>query len=137
MVFMATRRVLIIDDEMGVQEVVRGCLEDIAGWEVITANSGLEGLSKVTMEQPNAIILDVRMPEMDGLTVLQQLKSNPKTCTIPVVLLTSEASLTQSDEPLALDIVGIIAKPFNPIALVDQVASLLRWSLADGSQEFL
>jgi CheY-like chemotaxis protein len=79
-----------IDDEPDVQAVVRGCLEDIGGWEVISAASGREGLVQMMAHSPDAIVLDMMMPEMDGLAFLKALNTNPLLCPTPVVFLTAK-----------------------------------------------
>ncbi len=126
---MSTKRVLIIDDEADVRTVVRGCLEDIAGWEVVTANSGKDGLSKVISESPDAILLDVMMPEMDGLAFLSALRNYVKEASLPVVLLTAKINVTESAQLPGLNIKGVIAKPFDPFQLVEQLADLLGWQV--------
>lgn len=126
---MAPKRVLIIDDESDVREVVRGCLEDIAGWEVTAAASGQEGLSKIAAEPPDAILLDLMMPGMDGLTFLKVLRNQPVGVTIPVVLLTAKFNLSQATQDSELDVRGIIPKPFDPFLLVDQFANFLGWQM--------
>lgn len=126
---MATKRVLIIDDEADVRTVIRGCLEDIAGWEVVTAESGKEGLVKVITETPDAIMLDLMMPGMDGLAFLSVLRNYTKEATLPVVLLTAKINVAQSEELSGLNIKGVIAKPFDPFQLVEQFASLLDWDM--------
>jgi CheY-like chemotaxis protein len=82
------KRILVVDNEDYIQEATQMCLETMAGWEVVTASSGREGLLKAAAEQPDAILLDFMMPEMDGLMTFQQLQANPLTQAIPVVLLT-------------------------------------------------
>lgn len=124
-----TKRVLIIDDEAILLEVVQGCLEEIAGWNVLTANSGWEGLTKAATEQPDAIVLDVMMPGMDGLALLKRLKAEAGTRSIPVVLLTAKVELTDPRRSADLDVAGVIAKPFEPFQLVEQLATVLGWSL--------
>lgn len=124
-----TKHVLVIDDETDVQEVVRGCLEDIAGWSVVTASSGFEGLERLAEERPNAILLDVMMPGMDGLTFLQHLQANPEYRSIPVILLTAKIGLTESHQFAELGVAGAISKPFNPILLADQMATYLSWDV--------
>ncbi|PSB14129.1 response regulator [filamentous cyanobacterium CCP1] len=124
---MATKRVLVIDDEADVRAVVRGCLEDIAGWEVVIAESGKEGLAKVITDPPDAIMLDVMMPGMNGLEFLSALRNYTKGITLPVVLLTAKINLTESDELANLNVKGVIAKPFDPFRLVEQVAYFLGW----------
>jgi CheY-like chemotaxis protein len=125
MVVIPTNRVLVIDDDAPVQMVVQSCFEELAGWEVLTADSGAEGLAKAIAEPPDVIILDMMMPGMDGLTFLQHLKANPKTQAIPVVILTARTDLLQSYDYSAYGVVRTIAKPFDPISLVDQVAQAL------------
>lgn len=126
---MATKRVLIIDDEADVRAVVRGCLEDIAGWEVVTAGSGQEGLVKVISESPDAILLDVMMPGMDGLAFLAVLQNCVQETSPPVVLLTAKISIPESDQFLGFNVKGVIAKPFDPFLLVKQFANFLDWEV--------
>jgi CheY-like chemotaxis protein len=122
---MSPKRVLVIDDEDAVREIVQSCFEDIAGWEVITANSGQEGLTKALAEIPEAIVLDVMMPGMDGIALLRKLQTYPTARSIPVVLLTAKDGLTNPIALSSLGVVGIIAKPFDPLELANQVARLL------------
>ncbi|MBD1909348.1 MULTISPECIES: response regulator [unclassified Leptolyngbya] len=126
---MATKRVLVIDDEADVRAVVQGCLEDIAGWNVVTAASGFEGLQRVLIEQPDAIVLDVMMPGMDGFAFLQALHSQAQDRCIPVILLTAKINLDYTPTPSVLSIKGIISKPFDPFILAEQVASILNWQM--------
>lgn len=125
----ATKRVLIIDDEADVRAVIRGCLEEIAGWEVVSAESGKEGLIKVMTDSPDAILLDVMMPGMDGLAFLSILLNYSKEATLPVVLLTAKINLADLDEMSGLNIKGVIAKPFDPFLLVEQFANFLNWEV--------
>lgn len=125
---MSTKRVLVIDDEDDVRAVVRGCLEDIAGWQVRTVASGLEALAAVQAEQPDAILLDMMMPGMDGLTFLRTLRTEQLgAIEIPVVLLTAKLNFNSVDRLPDLGIRGIIPKPFEPFLLANQVAEFLAW----------
>lgn len=126
---MVRKRVLVIDDEDDVRAVVRGCLEDIAGWEVVTANSGKEGLVKVITDGPDAIMLDVMMPGMDGFAFLSALQNYSKNEMPPVVLLTAKISVTEAAELADLNIKGVITKPFDPFLLVKQLANFLDWEV--------
>jgi len=125
----STKQILVIDDEAAVQEVVQSCFEELAGWTVITANSGQAGLEQALANKPDAIVLDVLMPDIDGITLLRQLKASPTTEAIPVVLLTIASAFTDPGGCAALGAVGAIAKPFDPFDLVEQVADLLGWAL--------
>jgi CheY-like chemotaxis protein len=124
---MTTKRILVIDNEQYIQEVTQICLETVAGWQVITASSGLEGLSKAESEQPDAILLDLIMPEMDGLTTFEKLQENPLTRQIPVIFLT--AKVTASDDPSSvIKSLAAIPKPFNPLELANQISEILGWT---------
>src|ERR1700733_7034050 len=83
-----TQRILIIDDEDDIRQVAAMSLETVAGWDVLLASSGKQGIERASTEQPDAILLDVMMPEMDGPTTLLKLKANGSTSHIPVLLLT-------------------------------------------------
>jgi CheY-like chemotaxis protein len=124
---LATKRILIIEDEANLRIVVGTCLETLGGWEVLEAASGKEGLFLAQRERPDAILLDVMMPEMDGITVLQQLLANPELRTIPVVFLTAKVEMTDTRKFISLGAKGAIAKPFNPLILHHQVAAVLGW----------
>lgn len=124
----ATKRILFIDDELHIRQVVKACLEALGGWNVLLAASSQEGLVKAVSEKPDAILLDVMMPEMDGLALLQQLKANPVTQSIPVVFLTARLSLTEPQRFRELGVKGAIAKPFNSLTLVPQIANTLGWN---------
>jgi len=119
----------VIDDEDVVQEVIQGCLEDVGGWETLLAGSGSLGLRIATDELPDAILLDVSMPDMDGVETFQKLQENPETKDIPVVLLTAKIQPTDQAHFSQLGIVGVIAKPFDPMTLAGQVAEMLGWKL--------
>src|SRR5919201_2353556 len=85
------KRVLIIDDEDDIREVAQVSLEMVAGWEVLTARSGREGIQRAQAEQPDAILLDVMMPGLDGPSTFERLQADPSTRGIPVLLLTAKA----------------------------------------------
>ncbi len=123
-----TKRILFIDDETHVRQIVKACLESLGGWNVLLAASGQEGLSKAVSEQPDAILLDLMMPEMDGLVLLKKLQANSVTQSIPVVFLTARKSLTEPQKFQELGVKGAIAKPFNSMTLVPQIANALGWN---------
>lgn len=126
----AQKRILVIDDEANVRIVVRTCLEILGEWEVLLAASGHEGLLLAEAERPNAILLDVMMPGMNGVAFVRELQANPELQVIPVVFLTAKADLTQPRQFQALGVKGAIAKPFNPLTLHDQIATSLGWNQA-------
>ncbi|MEN9203721.1 MAG: response regulator [Thermostichus sp. DG02_2_bins_29] len=122
-----THRLLIIDDEPDIWEMTKLILENLAGWEVLTAESGPEGIQKAAQEQPEAILLDVMMPEMDGPTTLAQLRSRPETRGIPVIFLTAKVKDAQDSSFACLAADGCISKPFNAATLAAEISALLGW----------
>lgn len=123
---MTLKRILLIDDEASILAVARVGLKR-AGWSVLTAASGKEGIAKAETEQPDAIVLDVMMPEMDGLATLKQLQNNPLVKHIPVIFLTAKAQKTDRRRFYASGIKGFITKPFDPITLASQISGFLGW----------
>ena len=126
---MSNRRILIVDNEPSIQEVAQICLETVAGWEVSIASSGLEGLAAAEREQPDAILLDIMMPDMDGLDTFSRLQANPVTRSIPVILLTAKVQTTDRQNYSKLGIRSTIAKPFSPLELAQEIATTLGWKL--------
>ena len=123
---MTNKCILIIDDEEDIREVAQLCLEAMGGWQVCTAQSGSQGLMKAQSQQPDAILLDVMMPDMDGLSTLEKLRANPLTKNIPVIFLTAKNNLLDPDRLAQMGVKGIISKPFDPMSLAEQVAQFLE-----------
>lgn len=126
---MSEKRILVIDNEEYIREVAQICLETVAGWEVLTASSGKEGIQVAAAEQPDAILLDVMMPDMDGVTTFQLLQSDQKTRLIPVMLLTAKVQANDRRRYMEIGLKAVIAKPFDPLQLAGQVAAALGWSI--------
>jgi two-component system, OmpR family, alkaline phosphatase synthesis response regulator PhoP len=124
---MSHKRVLIIDDEVAIQTVVQFGLNLSVGWEVLTASSGAEGIERAAMEQPDMILLDVMMPEMDGLATFQKLRQTPQTQMIPVILLTAKAQAAEKRIFQTTGVNGVITKPFNSLDLAAQISRILDW----------
>jgi CheY-like chemotaxis protein len=117
-----------VDDEDGILEVAQLSLELTASWEVITASSGREALARAEAERPDAILLDVMMPEMDGPMTFERLQANPATRGIPVVLLTAKAQVAEQRRLAESGVAGVLSKPFDPMQLAADVARVLGWS---------
>ncbi|MHC0062986.1 response regulator [Nostoc sp. UIC 10890] len=126
---MTTKQILVVDNEQYIQEVAKICLETVAGWEVKTASSGQEGIIKAETYQPDAILLDVMMPEMDGITTFEKLQANPLTKAIPVILLTAKIQASDRRRYTQMGMISAIAKPFNPLELAAEIAVALGWNL--------
>lgn len=126
---MKEKCILLIDDEETIQEVVQLGIEIEAGWKVAIASSGLEGIAVAQAQQPDAILLDVMMPDMDGMATLLQLKNNTKTDSIPVILLTAKTQTADKMQFQNLEVMGVITKPFNSMTLASKIAKILHWEL--------
>lgn len=124
---MSRKRLLIIDDEEAIQIVVRFGIKLAAGWELLSANGGRTGIDTAQRELPDAILLDVMMPEMDGIETFEALQANPITASIPVIFLTAKAQTVECRQFNDLGISGVITKPFNSLDLPEQIAKILQW----------
>jgi CheY-like chemotaxis protein len=122
------RRILIIDDEDDIREVAQLSLESIAGWQVSTARSGAEGIERAKADKPDAILMDVMMPAMDGPTTFREMQKLPETADIPVVLLTAKVQGVDQRRFAGLGVAAVLFKPFDPLTLADQMSSALGWS---------
>jgi len=122
------RKVLIIDDEDDIREVAALSLEAVAGWTVVTAHCGAEGIRMAAAEKPDAILLDVMMPEMDGPTTFKNLQANPETADIPVLLLTAKVQGVDQRRFASLGVKAVLFKPFDPLTLSQEMATVLGWT---------
>ncbi|MEG4029268.1 MULTISPECIES: response regulator [unclassified Microcoleus] len=125
---MTGKQILIVDDQEHLRELVQLCLEDLAGWDTLVAESGQECLQILQTERPNAILLDISMPGMDGFAVYDSLQSNPITRSIPVILLTARVLSTDMAKFSEMGIAGVIGKPFEATTLPGKVAEMLGWN---------
>lgn len=122
-----TKCILIVDDEADVREIAQLGLQMATDWTVLTASSGVEAIAISSERQPNAILLDMMMPTLDGRATLKQLKSNEATREIPVILVTAKAQQSNLGEFEDLDIAAIMAKPFRPLKLAAEITQILKW----------
>jgi CheY-like chemotaxis protein len=91
------------------------------------AASGADAIQLAALQQPDAILLDVSMPNMDGVETLQQLRNDPKTQAIPVIFLTAKVQPAEQAAYQKLGVAGLIIKPFDPIELSRAICQLLNW----------
>ena len=124
------RRILIIDDEEDIREVAALSLEATAGWEIVTASSGADGILAAGNSKPvpDAILMDVMMPEMDGPTTFRMMQQNPELAGIPVLLLTAKVQGVDQRRFADLGVAAVLFKPFNPLTLADQICEKLGWT---------
>lgn len=118
-------KILVVDDEPDVVELIRFNLK-AAGHEVLTAQDGEEALKKAKMYVPSLIVLDVMLPEVDGLEICKLLRRDPATAAVPIIMLTAKASEIDRVLGLELGADDYITKPFSPRELVLRIKNLLR-----------
>lgn len=122
---MPPKQILVIDDENDIQEVARLSLQLTENWIVMSANSGAAGALLALSEEPDAILLDVMMPDMDGPSTLRVLQQQG--ATIPVIFLTAKVQPADRQKFMQLGVRGIISKPFDPLTLGQQIREMLAW----------
>jgi CheY-like chemotaxis protein len=123
-----TRTLLLVDDDDDIREVAQLSLELGAGWTVIPAGSGEEGIALAIDKSPDAILLDVMMPVLDGPATLARLRADARTRDIPVIFLTAKTRPTERERLNGLGVAGVLSKPFDPVTLPQLVRDALRWS---------
>lgn len=123
-----TKRVLIIDDEPAIRMIVEISIKAIAGWRVLLAASGQEGIATAEAEQPDAILVDLMMPGMDGITTVQKIQAKAALLSIPIILFTAKSQIGEQEQFASVRIAGVIMKPFKAAELVQEIRSLLNWS---------
>lgn len=112
----AKARVLIVDDQSDIRLMCRVNLQ-LEGFEVIEAANGQEGLAKARQERPDVVLLDVMMPGLDGWQVLDAMKADAATASIPVVLLTARVQREDEIRGWSAGAADYLAKPFNPATM--------------------
>lgn len=128
-------RVLIVDDKDEVRRIAEIALGRVGGLEVCACEGGTEALEMAPDFEPDVIVLDVMMPGMDGLEVLEALAAHPDLGDVPVVFLTAKAQRWEVDEYLERGAVGTIKKPFEPMTLADELREIWEAHRAAGRVE--
>ena len=123
-----TQRLLMIEDEADIREVGSTALELLGGFEVSTASNGEEGVAAALADPPDAILLDVMMPGIDGPETLRRLRAEPSLASVPVAFLTASVQSADIEVLRGLDCSGVIAKPFDPVQISDQVREVFGWT---------
>jgi two-component system, OmpR family, response regulator len=118
------REILYVDDEPDIREIVQMALGLLPTLSVNTADSGMRALQSMQVSKPDLVLLDVMMPNMDGPTTLQQMRSQPELQSIPVIFMTAKAMPQEVARFRALGAAAVIAKPFDPMLLAEHVLSI-------------
>ncbi len=122
--------VLVVDDDDSVREITQVTLEVVAGWHVLAADGGAAGVALAREHRPDAVLLDLMMPVLDGRGTFAALQADELTRDIPVVLLTAKLKAGGVPDWNDLAVAGVISKPFDPLTLGREVAAILGWDPA-------
>ena len=133
---MTNEKILVIEDEKNILELIKYNLEH-EGFQVLTASKGRMGLELALRGSSSLVILDLMLPELSGLDICKTLRQNPKTRTIPIIMLTAKG--TEADKVVGLELGAddYITKPFSPRELIARVKAVLRRSQEIPKKEFL
>jgi len=118
------KTVLYVDDDPDIREIVQMALSLDGQMTVFTSDGGERALLKMTVEHPDLVVLDVMMPGMDGPTLLKRMRLDPNLAHTPVIFMTAKVSPEETARFRELSAIGVIAKPFDPMALAGQVKAL-------------
>jgi len=116
--------ILVVDDEHDVVVVADIALSRIGGYQVSVCTSGAEALDHLEQNSPDLVLLDVMMPDLDGPATLQRMRMDPRTARIPVAFVTARHQPRDLYRYRLLGVAGVIAKPFDPMALPSQVQNI-------------
>lgn len=123
---MNSSKVLLVDDNADLRKLVSKTLTSLSDWQVDTADSGLAALAFLEDHKPDLILMDVSMPQMDGLTTISEIKKREHWRHIPIILITARVQNHEMNQYRHLAIAGVISKPFDPIKLPQQIKRLLE-----------
>ena len=118
------KKILVIEDDPNSVRFIEYTLEQ-EGYQVSSAKDGLEGLKKARDERPDLIILDIMLPGLDGYDVCHQLRQEPETAALPILMLSARARQDDKDIGLKMGANDYLAKPADPSIIVDRVEALL------------
>lgn len=116
-------KLLVVDDDPEIRHVARYALEK-AGYAVATAATASEGLERAREERPDAIVVDVVLPD-DGISLIERLREEPALVDVPIVCLTGKTDPQRVEALKETGVAGILPKPFDPLALADEVSRLV------------
>lgn len=118
------KRILLVEDEPDIRTIVSVALGDIGGFEIEVCSSGHKVLEMIQACQPDLLILDVMMPVMDGPTTLQEIRKFAAFKELPVIFMTAKVQPHEVNEYMALGVLGVISKPFDPVALPQEIREI-------------
>ncbi len=129
---MTITSLLVIDDDRDFNTLIKFFLKHDTNWEILTALDGKEGISLAKLQQPNIILLDVVMPELNGLDIYKLLKSDLTTCKIPIIFVTAMVRMEKIIKSQITENIEVIVKPFDMMTLANQIINVCdRYSITN------
>jgi len=122
---MPIKKVMIVDDDPDIRKIGRLSLTGLGRWEVCLASSGKEALQVAPAERPDVILLDIAMPDMDGMATLNKLREHPSTQSTSVIMTATRFDQKEIDICVQAGAIGMLGKPFNPMTLPGEILSLV------------
>ncbi len=119
-----TKRILVIEDTEDNRQIIRDLL-GMAGYDMVEAHDGAEGVAKATEHKPDLILMDIQMPVMDGYEATRRIKADPTLKAIPVIAVTSSARAGDEEKARAAGCNDYIAKPYSPRQMLAKVRSVI------------
>jgi len=117
-------KILVTEDENDIRQLIFFTLQ-FAGFEVVQGKNGEEAVMLAKQEMPDLILMDVRMPKMDGFTAAQHIKADPATADIPIIFLSAKGQDVEIEQGMSVGAEDYLLKPFNPPELIDRIKSTL------------
>ena len=117
-------RVLVIEDDPDTQIIVKTVLEDLNNLDVVTCGSGREGLRRIHDFKPDLVLLDIRLPDIDGIEALHALRAQPETSAVPVIFMMAHPP--KPGDYRDKGVIHVITKPFDPIVLSMAIESIWK-----------
>jgi len=115
------KKILYVEDEPDIAQVAQLALETVGGFSIESCENGRIALEKGPEFQPDLVLMDVMMPEMDGPTALEEMKKMPEFENVPVIFMTAKVQPSEIEEYKERGAVDVIPKPFDPMTLAEQV----------------
>lgn len=123
---MEIRRIFLVDDDPDIREVVGMSLTHVGGWEVSLAASGADAIEMASRIDPDVILLDVMMPDMDGPSTFRRLREIEKFADIPIIFITAKVQKQEVERYFAIGACGCISKPFDPMTLPREIREITK-----------
>ncbi|PRQ07521.1 response regulator [Enhygromyxa salina] len=117
--------ILLVDDEPDIRTIAEMSLSHVGGWKTVLASSGAQALELAVTHKPDVILLDVMMPEMDGVATFKALAAQPETRDIPVIFMTAKVQSHEKERYVGFGAAGVIPKPFDPMQLPKEIRGIL------------